>query len=124
MTSNQKTEILRLRSVGLGYRSIAERIGVSEKTVASFCRAYTDKEKTGCEQCGRMISQDPHRKKKRFCSDRCRMLWWNGHRDKVSHRTEYERTCLMCGKRFISYTAPDRKYCSTQCYAEHRRKNG
>jgi endogenous inhibitor of DNA gyrase (YacG/DUF329 family) len=32
---------------------------------------------TPCEFCGQSVRQSEHRKRKRFCSDKCRMSWWN-----------------------------------------------
>lgn len=73
-----------------------------------------------CEQCGIMVVQNPGHKHKRFCSDKCRMLWWNSHQDLVKRKANYEFTCARCGKAFISYGNKSRKYCCQECYIEDR----
>ena len=66
------------------------------------------------------VKQNPGRKKKRFCSDSCRMKWWNSHMDKVKRKAIYEFTCLHCGRTFTAYGNSGRKYCSHDCYIEER----
>ena len=34
---------------------------------------------TFCHQCGIPIQQTVGRKQKQYCSDKCRMTWWNAH---------------------------------------------
>ena len=38
MTNAEKVQITRLRGMGLGYKQIANRLGLSKATVGTFCR--------------------------------------------------------------------------------------
>jgi len=73
-----------------------------------------------CLYCGAPIEQNPKRREKKFCSDDCRMLWWNSHRDLVKHHMIRTEHCLHCGQIFQVYGNAKRKYCSHKCYVEHR----
>lgn len=123
MTDKQKQQIITLRRNGAGYGTIASQLGVSINTVKSFCRRHslaappTDRL---CEQCGRPITQNPGRKRKRFCSDACRNKWWNSHLDLVKRKAVYTFTCPACGKKFIVYGNSHRKFCSHACYIAYR----
>ena len=76
--------------------------------------------RTICGYCGAPITQTLGRKEKKFCSDRCRNLWWNAHLDLVDRRANYEFVCRTCGKPFTAYGNAHRKYCSRDCYIEDR----
>ena len=131
MTNEQKMLVSSLRAEGMGYGTIARRIGISENTVKSFCRRSV--RQTGTEQqymlevsehkclcCGVRVEQTAGRKEKKFCSDRCRNKWWNAHLDQVDRRAVREVICLNCKKTFSVYGCAVRKYCCHQCYIEHR----
>ena len=126
MTNEPKMLIVSLRAEGLGYRRVADRLGISENTVKSFCRRQKNapqvKVPAGsvCKCCGAPIEQTPGRKEKKFCSDKCRREWWNSHLDQVDRRAIYEITCPGCGKHFTVYGNAKRKYCSHECYVAHR----
>ena len=126
MTNEQKTLVISLRNEGLGYRRIAERLGISENTVKSFCRrrkdaVYTDAlGESVCKCCGAPVEQTPGRKEKKFCSDKCRREWWNSHLDQVNRKAIHEKTCPNCGRRFSVYGNAGRKYCSHECYVADR----
>lgn len=130
MTDAQKIQISNLRAAGLGYKKIAEQMGVSENTVKTYCRRHglggamvhqverTDK--SLCQCCGVEVKQNPGRKVKKFCSDRCRNKWWNAHLDKVNRKAVYEYECPHCKKDFTAYGNANRKYCSHECYIADR----
>ena len=126
MTNEQKLLVLSLRAEGLGYRRVANRLGISENTVKSFCRRHKnmpqveEPEKSACKCCGAPIQQTPGRKEKKFCSDECRRKWWNSHLDLANRRAIYEITCAHCGKHFSVYGDAKRKYCSHECYVADR----
>ena len=65
-------------------------------------------------------------RKKRFCSNECRRAWWSENRDKInmSSEAQYKTTCEGCGKQFVAYGNPNRKYCSHECYINYRYWNG
>ena len=73
-----------------------------------------------CQFCGIKVLQNPGRKQKKFCSDKCRNLWWNSHLDLVNRKAMHECVCLPCKKQFISYGDKNRKYCCHECYVAER----
>ena len=136
MTKEQKIQIKKLRADGYGYTRVAQALGISVNTVKSFCRrnqltgkATVEKAKTQvstgerkhlCKYCGVPVVQNPGRKEKKFCSDKCRMKWWNNNLDKVKRKAMYEYICPNCGKSFTVYGNSHRKYCSHECYVADR----
>ena len=125
MTNGEKVQIVQMRKRGLGYAEIARSLGLSVNTVKSYCRrnglkATVQKEKNHpkdvCRQCGRVLKHTPGRKRKRFCSDTCRLHWWHEHRE----LSQNARTivCASCGKVFVTDRA--QKYCSHACYIHAR----
>ncbi len=131
MTNEQKTLIAEMRKNGLGYIKIAQQLGISENTVKSFCRrnklsANTvptldmSEDMKPCKCCGKPVKQNPGRKAKLFCSDKCRNTWWNAHLNEVKRKAMYEYTCPTCGKPFTAYGNANRKYCCHVCYVEDR----
>lgn len=74
-----------------------------------------------CPQCGKYVKQ--HTKhKKRFCSDRCRMKYWNSHPDLIRRMAYYTITCQNCGEEFRCYGNAHRKFCSRACYDAYRKR--
>jgi endogenous inhibitor of DNA gyrase (YacG/DUF329 family) len=126
MNEKQKTHIQDMRCQGVGYAKIAAALGISENTVKSYCRrnglggvasAAPDADAGGrsyCIQCGIPLVQTAGAKRKRFCSDRCRISWWNAHPEKLKSAREF--VCQTCAKTFKSYGKRERKYCSRSCY--------
>ena len=122
MNMDRSIEILEYRRQGFGYKKIASITGYSVNTVKSVCRRNSEASEKRCLQCGNVLIQPPHRKEKKFCSDKCRMAWWNSHPERVNRKAIYHFTCAQCGQPFDSYGNDHRKYCSRACYAEARRK--
>ena len=128
MTDNQKQQIKILRESGESYAQISKMTGLPINSIKTYCRrnnlqgANVEKnnETSACRYCGKPIEQNPGRKEKKFCSDKCRMLWWNSHADQVNRKANYSCTCAFCGKQFISYGNKHRKYCSHSCYINDR----
>jgi endogenous inhibitor of DNA gyrase (YacG/DUF329 family) len=136
MTEEQKFQITKLRANGYGYIRVAQVLGISENTVKSFCRRNNLTGKAAveipksqitvdegihlCMCCGVSVEQNPGKKEKKFCSDKCRMNWWNNNLDKVKRKAMYEYTCPHCGKQFTVYGNSHRKYCSHECYVDDR----
>lgn len=78
MNKKTSSEIIRMNAAGVKPSVIAERVGVSVNTVKSHIRRHSDdREKIPCLYCGRPVPQNPGRKQKKYCSDRCRMNYWN-----------------------------------------------
>lgn len=123
MTELQKQQIQRLRCEGNGYKKIAQMLDLSENTVKSFCkRNNAISAEFTCLQCSQTLKQTPNHKAKKFCSDSCRMAWWNAHPELVKRKSYYDFTCEICRKSFKSYGNSNRKYCSRACYGKSKRK--
>ena len=125
MTTEQKGMIVVLQQRGFGYRKIAEETGLPMEAVKTYCRRHpiteADGEKGLCEQCHALFAIEPHRKKKRFCSDACRMAWWKAHPELIKRNKVYPTVCECCGATFDSIRQGSR-FCSRKCYADFRRK--
>ena len=74
-----------------------------------------------CPQCGKPITQRTGHKKK-FCSDRCRMDYWNSHQDQVLRKAYYTLVCKNCGQTFRCYGNAHRKFCCRSCYENYRKR--
>jgi hypothetical protein len=130
MTNSQKDRINHMRRDGESYAAIADALGLSRNTVKSFCLRNLRTEplevkkasaKGGiCEQCGKSFTLCLGHRQRRFCSDQCRMIWWNAHRDLLKSKNKVEHTCACCGKHFMGYARQQRKYCSHGCYIADR----
>lgn len=125
MNKHEKEEIKKLRKKGLGYKRIAVILGLSHNTVKSYCRREKLKKETikkhdGCLLCNEKLIQKVGKKQKKFCSDICRMKWWNTHLNQVKRKSYSTHECLMCGETFKSYANKTRKYCSHRCYINFR----
>lgn len=126
MTEYQKERISQMRLAGDSYAAIAETLGLSRNTVKSYCQRNVavepvpQKPDEQCELCGNAIMQTSGYRIRRFCSDACRMKWWNAHRNLIGGKTKVENTCSACGQSFTDYPNHKRKYCSHTCYIAHR----
>ena len=126
MTELQKEQIMAMRQQGVGYMKIGQELNISVNTVRSFCRRNESVDNSTvptvqCMQCGKAIRVTPKRKVKKFCSDACRMAYWNSHKEEVNKQAYYKLTCQQCGKEFDSYGNCNRKYCCRECYRASRR---
>ncbi len=134
MNIMQKDTIQKMRSEGYSYSEIANALTISVNTIKSFCQrnkikapepaiqAKNDESKdiALCKCCGKNLVQIPKQKPKKFCTDKCRLDWWNKNKDKVNKQAIYKKTCIYCNKEFESYGNSKRKYCSHACYIEAR----
>ena len=137
----QEEQIRLLRSQGVGYRQIANRLNLSRDAVRYYCKANdlnghreavlsnTQCIKTDenfCSCCGELLVQPKTGRKRRFCCEACRRKWWGQNRDKVRKGPEaiYGFTCKRCGKEFTAYGNPHRKYCSHECFISDRYWSG
>jgi len=136
MNQLQKERIIELRSIGVGYRKIANILGLSINTIKSYCRrnklinnlteskATTIVSQAFCKQCGNELFQTPGKKPLKFCCNECRTKWWNTHQDKVNKKAIYSFDCSYCNEPFTAYGNSSRKYCSHECYINDRFKGG
>lgn len=126
MQKELRKKIFELRNSGMGYKSIAKELSLTPSAVRSVCISkYNDPEKYGtCKNCGIRTKQTPGKKKRQFCSDKCRMAWWNSHKDEVNRKAVYTFTCPCCNNEFEAYGNSKRIYCSISCFAKTRTKRG
>jgi len=117
----EKEKIRYWRGEGLGYKSVADKLGISENVVKGYCRREgLDGEPvpdTACRQCGKPLEGDP---RKKFCGDACRNRWWNAHAYLREPRPQNRRVCVHCGAAFHSEPGKNRKYCGHPCYIAAR----
>ena len=117
----EKEKIRYWRGEGLGYKSVADKLGISENVVKGYCRREgLDGEPvpdTACRQCGKPLEGDP---RKKFCGDACRNRWWNAHAYLREPRPQNCRVCVHCGAAFHSEPGKNRKYCGHPCYIAAR----
>lgn len=128
MNNSQIEKITLMRQQGASCAVIASTIGVSVNTIKSYCRrnkieqtsVMADETSAFCRNCGAELHLLPKRKPKQFCSDKCRMSWWNAHPELLRHKTVTECKCRQCGSKFNSYSKRERKFCSLGCYRKYR----
>jgi len=130
VTNMQRERITKMRGEGGSYARIAAALGISENTVKSFCRRNnlgrvgmgiaSQAEGNLCRRCQSPLTHTVGAKEKRFCSDKCRMIWWNAHPEAVNRQTVHPFTCVHCGEHCQSYSKRNRKYCSRACYGKAR----
>ena len=116
MTKYEMTQIQILRAKQFTCAQIASETGLPVNTVKSYLRRHPVDAQSVCLQCGKPVIQTPHRKEKKFCSDKCRLRWWNEHPERITHRAVCRKTCLYCGAEFIAHRNERQKYCSRKCY--------
>lgn len=131
MTDREKQQIAEYREEGYSYNKISKMMDLSINSIKTYCKrhglggvaGYDGPAPAGryyCENCGKEMRQNPGRKLKRFCSDKCRNAWWNAHQEQVKKKANYEYVCPCCKKPFVVYGNKNRKYCSHECYIEDR----
>ena len=142
MTELQKQRITELRMNGDSYSKIAATLDISENTVKSFCRRNNlagnmsmpaktiktaaeptptaDDNGTHCKQCGQELVQQPKKKMRKFCCDKCCAAWWVANPEKLKRKATYNFACACCGKPFTAYGNKGRKYCTHACYVAGR----
>ncbi|MBR3457219.1 MAG: RNA polymerase subunit sigma-70 [Selenomonadaceae bacterium] len=117
MTSIEKLKICDLMRQGCGYTKISQELGIPANTVKSFIQRNKSEicqTKKVCLQCGQAIAQLSASREKKFCSDACRMKWWNKHTQEMKANA----VCQHCGKSF--HGRAGRKFCSHACYIAER----
>jgi hypothetical protein len=125
MTVTQKKKITELRKQGYSYTDIAEIVKLPQGTVKSFCWrnqlsnadlfGKDEHHKGGCLNCGCVIVCQPDAPPRKYCSDRCREVWWSKHR-----KPNNSAVCAYCKKKFAYYGKAARKYCSQTCSVKAR----
>ena len=118
MTDSQKQQIVEMRNNGFSYSAIAAELNLSKDGIKMFCIRNgfggrgSDSRKDYCRYCGKRINENHLERTKIFCSNKCRMAWWN------KHRKTKPAICECCGKPYDAYT--DTRFCSHECYVNFR----
>ena len=125
MTNLQKERVILLRAQGESYARIADALSLSINTIQSYCRrnnlpcCLSDKPLPMaddlCVNCGSALTHTAGSRRKRFCSDKCRLKWWATHPEAMNRKAIYHFVCPICGKAFEAYGNAHRKYCSRSC---------
>lgn len=123
MTLEEKTKIIELKNEGYGYKKIAKELNLPISSIQYFLKNNPiDLELVGtCKCCGKTIQSIKGKKRKQFCSDRCRWDWWNAHIKEVNKKAYYTLTCKYCGKEFTAYGNQKRVYCCHECYIKDKK---
>lgn len=119
LSEKQKIQIDYLYAHGNNLKEIAQELNLSYRQVHHYKSQLTGER---CLQCGKAIKQTPHKRKKKFCSDKCRITWWNHNADMCTRTPHHTHECEYCHKTFNCYRAVEQKYCSRECYNKARRK--
>ena len=116
-----KNIIIDLKKSGCSYKEIAEKLGVSVGSVKSIISRYSktielEKESYKCKYCGNPLIQIKGKKKKEFCSDKCRRQFWLIHQS--------ERRCKCCNSIFTPRSKASQFFCSRECYLKYVKNGG
>ena len=121
MKLQDQIAITNMRLEGHSPSVIAATLGLSPSTVRSHIHRHRHvRDEQSCKHCGKPLVQTKGHRAKKFCSDSCRMAWWNSHKEEVNKQAFYKLTCQQCGKEFDSYGNSNRKYCCRACYIASR----
>lgn len=129
MIKKERDEIQRLRFEGMSYTQISDKLRISRNTVKSICQrmgiqpaetAGENHDADHCKRCGTVLVQLATGKRKQFCSDPCRRVWWQQHQDNRSLKSAVKAKCVFCGRGFEYYEKNHRKYCCHVCYIHAR----
>lgn len=117
-----ESDVIKLRSSGLGSLRISKELGVSKSAVKSWLKKleiggkldeYKPREyKIVCKCCG--LENLMANEKAMFCNDKCRAEYNRRHRGSLLQ-------CKNCRSSFKSYK--DKKFCNRDCFLEYKRNN-
>lgn len=79
MTDQERRIIKNLRADGYSMVDISHLTSVPYNTIKSYFRRHKDAipKHTKCLNCGKAIEVIRGKKTKKYCSDRCRISYWN-----------------------------------------------
>lgn len=116
-----KNRIIALKEAGYSYKEIASELGIPVGSVKSvISRASTEIkmeiDTPKCKNCGCEITLVKGKRKREFCSDKCRRMYWLNHLEK--------RVCKFCNNTFIPNSKSNQVFCSKECYLKSRNNGG
>ena len=126
MKPEMKNQLKQMRKEGYGYKRIAKELKLTLSVVRYACIKMGEEDllEGHCEKCGLKIKSIKGKKRKRFCSNRCRWDWWNKHQKEVDKKAFYTHVCKWCNKEFTTYGNKNRVYCSHDCYIKFKLNKG
>ena len=110
LSEKDKRDMDLLYAQGNNYKEISTALNLSYKQVYRYSKGTLG---VRCLQCGKAIKQTPHKRQKKFCSDKCRIKWWNHNADLNTRTPHHTHDCDR---------AVEQKYCSRECYDKARKK--
>lgn len=113
--SSKKDLVISLKDSGLSIRDISKQTDVPTSTVARWLREAEEIISTHCPVCGKEVFYTRGHRPKKFCSDRCCLIWWRRHHKSIT--AIHTLTCEHCGKPFKAAKKYQR-FCSRQCYLD------
>ncbi len=119
-----KDKVLELKNKGYSYNAISKELGIPVSTAKTYLRRDSIERGSKCKHCGAELINVVGKKLKKFCSDKCRMTWWNSHRDDVKRNTFYTFKFPCCNSDFVAYGNKKRIYCSIACFTKYKTKRG
>ena len=126
MTPYEEDLIFKERMKNERYRTIAKQLSHNESAIRTYCSRHglTDSDISQiseCCFCHKQIIQKKRGSKRIFCDEKCRSAWRRAH-----HKLKepvYYHTCVGCGAEFETAGNKSQRYCSRQCYMNHRKGN-
>ena len=123
--TKRNDHVLLLRKQGLSYKEIAKRIDITPENARMIAsRAKKQQQHTSpcpagvCKVCGDPLTFVEGKKRKQFCSDACRTKYQNQRKKRTPHIC----TCELCGKEFVYYGNPHKRFCSQECLNLFKRR--
>lgn len=91
-------EIIELRRKGYGYKRIAKKLNMTISAVRYSITKIEDEDLIGiCKNCSSETRSIRGKKKKTFCSDKCRWDWWNNKRlssNRINGKRKWKRDLI------------------------------
>ncbi len=123
--SEQKACIVAYRNEGLSYKEIADKLGVSIEYARNiYSREQRSQDaipiasEDSCRFCGNPIKSTEGKKKRIFCSQKCR----DAFRYQKKKHEPFIRLCEHCKKEFVAYGNPTKRFCCRECQKLARRQ--
>ena len=120
-TMLDKEKVIELKRKGKSYKEIANELGVPVGSIKSTLSRITKvvelkKESPKCKNCGCEINLVKGKKKREFCSNKCRTQYWLKH--------QKERKCKCCSNLFTPNSRSNQFFCSRECYLKYVKNGG
>lgn len=121
MTDYEIKRIYELKKLGYGYKKIATELDLPISTIKSYLlRHPNDDTDCCCLLCGKKLINIPNKKRKKYCSSKCKEEYYRNNLELLSSSKTETRRCKCCGNTFITYQSNSKKYCSHKCYIKSR----